>query len=520
MSLKRMSLKNPGVLIWLAVGASLALTLWKIHFSPLINTDAILYLVATEQLLAAGLAESLSVYNWPFFQIAIAAIHQLTGLELLTAGRILMAACFILLVVAYGRVVRVLGGDGKTLGFALLLILCHTAINDFRDSLVRDPGMIAFVLLALAEQLRFAETGRWRHALLWAFCIGVAFLFRVEALALAVAAPLAMLWVNEYPPKARLRLAARLYTVPVAAVCAAVTISLALPAQLGDRIKLHSDLHFFRENLGDLAIKIDNFSQVISTEILAEFSHRDATLAFVAVIATITLANLARALTLPYLVALILSRFWPARATERRQRLIISWYALIVFAYLFSFALFARFSLTRYSLLLALLLLLPLPFYLRDWWERAPRRTLARGLIVFMFVANGADSLISSDWKKAYIRDAARWARESPAIAADRLVTNEPYLSYFSGKADREMVVRAINPGRAQLRERRDLYWLAGYSYGFRVRQGEEARHLEEEIFRADGKILRVFNGADGRSLYLFTVARDVPRSPLFSGRP
>src|SRR5690606_28674715 len=97
------------------------------------------------------------------------------------------------------------------------VVLCHTELIDARDSLLRDPGMIAFVLLGLAEQLRFADTGRWRHCLLWLAAMAVAFLFRVEALAIAALAPLALLTLPGRPLRERLILTARLACIPAVA---------------------------------------------------------------------------------------------------------------------------------------------------------------------------------------------------------------------------------------------------------------------------------------------------------------
>ena len=504
-----------------AILVSAALSLWKLWFTPLVNTDAILYMVAAETYLAEGLAASLSVYSWPFLHVAMAELHSLTGLSLATSGQLLMATCFALLVLAFLRVCGELGADARTRWFALAVILCHPIVNDFRPNLVRDPGMLAFVLLALAEQLRFTRTGRHRHALGWLAALGMAFLFRVEALALVALGPLAILFSSAWDRATRWRRCGTLYLAPLALAIVGAGLWLASgDREAGENLKLTNDLEFLTRNLANFSATTARVADIIAGQVLGEFSSHDAHLALYAIVATITIASLTRAITLPYLIPLLLARTAKGGIRWPRELIQVGWYGGVILCYLLAFALFTRFSTTRYGLQLALLLLVPLPFLLDHWWRQANGRRWVRSLIILALTVNGLDSLIGSDWKKTYIRDAAHWLRQSDALPAGDVITNEPYIGYFGEKTNTELVLRAINASREPLTERRDLYWLANYNYAHRVKRGRAEKQLVDDIDRGDGEILQVFPGADGRSVYIFTMKRDLPRSPLLLERP
>jgi len=501
------------------VVANLLLSAWKILYAPLVNKDAILYLIAAEKIVASGLPAAVDIYNWPMFHILMAWLHQLSGLPLLASGQLIMTACFILLTLGFCRVVRDLGGDDRTVLFAFLVILCLPTVTDLRSSLVRDPGLLAFMLLALSQQLRFAANPSWRHCLCWAGYIFMAFLFRVEALALALLAPLAMLLVTGQPLARRLSLCLQLAALPVAASILGLALAhLLLPEGLA-KIKVIVDLGFMVDGARNLAVDFSQRAAIIGHQVLAEFSAGDAGYAYLAALLAIVVVNLFSAVSLPYALPLIAAGRW--RSPPSSGARVVLFYGLVVLAYLCLFTLIARFNLTRYCLQLAVLLLLALPFvFTRLWHKPSARTTLVRGLIGFLIFANAMDGLISQERRKAYIRDAALWAREAPAIGQDQLISNEPYIAYFSTKSTTDTVLRAINASRQPLLETVDTYWLASHLYAYRVRQGEQEQALRADIARADGTVLRHFPGRDNRSVVVFQIGKDVQRSALLLERP
>jgi len=502
---------------WLIFLISALVSLWKVVARPVVNTDGVLYFIAAENILESGMSASFAVYQWPFFQMLLAAFHWLSGLPLLYSAHLLMSLCFALLVVAFCRIVRLMGGDNRTVFFAFLVIICHTVINDLRPIIIRDPGMLAFLLLALSEQIRFAITPRWRYAIRWGIYVLIALLFRVEAFAIATLAPFAMLTLVRHALRERILLALKLYTLPaLAGILGALAAAVFSVNELGE-FKLFHDLGFMLQQSLHLAGGFSERARIIEEQILLEFSAKDATWAMMGMAFAITLVNVLRAITLPYVLALlgILCRPFTMEIDPRARNIII-FNALIITSYLFSFSLFAHFNLDRYCLQFAVLALLPLPFALAHWWQRAAALFPVRALIVLLFTASALDSLISSDYKKVYIRDAASWARENSAIAAGSLRSNEPYIGYFSTKEPRDAVLTTINPARLDPQDTSRAHWLSGTVYAQRVRDGADLKLLHEDIANAQGAILKEFPGGDGRSVVVFTAGRDTPRSELF----
>lgn len=502
---------------WFIFLASSLVSLWKIAAKPVVNTDGILYFIAAENILDSGMSASLAVYQWPFFQMLLAGFHFVTGLPLLYSAHLAISLCFALLVVAFCRIVRLMGGDNRVVFFAFLVILCHTVINDLRPIVIRDPGMLAFLFLALGEQIRFAITPRWRYCIRWGIYVLVALLFRVEAFAIVTLAPFAMLAVDKYPLRERAILVLKLLTIPLAAGISGAALSLVFSVNGLGEFKLFQDLNFMLTESRHLAGGLSSHAKVIEEQLLASFSAKDAIWAMMGMSFAITLVNTLRAITLPYLFLLLgMARQHPPLGINPCARNIIIVYGLIIASYLFCFSLFANFNLDRYCLQLGVLALLPLPFALARWWHHPSNRLATRAVIVLLLAGSALDSLISSDYKKAYIRDAAVWARESPDIPPGSLISNVPYIGYFSDKEPRETILKTMTPEPAGADDESRDHWLPGMIYAQRVDNGTALDQLQQDIASAGGNILKEFPGGDGLSVIIFRAGSDTPGSPPF----
>ena len=95
------------------VAASLLLSLWLITIDPLINRDAILYLRAADAYLESGFFASQQVFARPLISVSIALLHQLTGINLISAGLLLISVFYALFCAGFVATVRTLGGDHR-----------------------------------------------------------------------------------------------------------------------------------------------------------------------------------------------------------------------------------------------------------------------------------------------------------------------------------------------------------------------------------------------------------------------
>ncbi|GIX31831.1 MAG: hypothetical protein KatS3mg124_2303 [Porticoccaceae bacterium] len=499
---------SAGALWWttLLVG-SLVLSSWRLASAPVLNDDAVLYLIGAERYLAGGFDAALATYGWPFLSVAIAWLHRLTGLPLPAAGLLLENLSLLLLAVAFCRTARLLGGDRAAVSWwALLLVLSHPLLNDFRAKILRDPGFAACLLLALSAQCRFATSGRLRHAAGWAAALAAGSLFRVEALAFALLSPWLLLRRRPDAPGSG----------------GAPALTLALPAGLGllalggwglaeaeaKPAQLAAALAGGAAELGE---RLQRLAEFLGRELFAPYARDYAPAVLLLAVLLVTAGNAIQALTLPWAAAWLfhLRRGVPV---PPRERGLLYGYAAIAAAYLAGFTLFAGFNMDRYCLPLALLLLAPLAPSLAAWWRRGGA---ARALLLAALAVNAAAGLWPQG-DKVYLRQAASWIAANDAIPPRRLLTDEPYLGYFGGKSDLDQLLAARYPEHRPTPDTWALCWLPGYFYAVRTRDAAGATRLAAEVARARGQVLARFANPEGRAVWIFQVARATPRSPPF----
>lgn len=168
---------------------SLLLSLAAHGRGDLIGRDGILYVETARAILDLGLWAPHPGIDWQFFPILMAGLSGLTGLDMETAGNLLNAfllagACALAVAMARQRMPEVAWT-------ACLVVLAMPGYNGYRDDLIREHGFWCFSMLAFWLAMRWEANGRWREALACQLALGVAVLFRLEAVAFY---PALMLW--------------------------------------------------------------------------------------------------------------------------------------------------------------------------------------------------------------------------------------------------------------------------------------------------------------------------------------
>lgn len=228
--------------VWVAFVASLLLSLLAIVTSGMLNRDGMLYVEAARFFQQSGWSGAREIFAWPFLSALMGVLSQLTGLGLETVGYTLnalfMAGACALLIACAARLFP------EAVWPTLLALLAIPGLNDYREELLREYGCWFFVMLAFWLALRWADAPRWRLALSIHLALGVAALFRPEAIALL---PALILWqAVEAPPHERWRRLAMIGVLPllagVALLVAHVTGS--LPGRLSSDLGRFSPERF------------------------------------------------------------------------------------------------------------------------------------------------------------------------------------------------------------------------------------------------------------------------------------
>jgi hypothetical protein len=150
-----------------------------------LNRDGMLYVETARTFIEQGFHAAMANFNWPFLSLLMAWLSLPTGLDLETSGHLLnalfMAGACALLVACARR------GFPEATWHVCLVVLALPGLNGYRDELLREYGSWFFIMLAIWLALRWSDAPRWPLAIASQLALGMAALFRPEALALLLA---------------------------------------------------------------------------------------------------------------------------------------------------------------------------------------------------------------------------------------------------------------------------------------------------------------------------------------------
>lgn len=471
--------------------ASLLVSAWLIAMDPLINRDAIIYLRAADAYLTQGFAASQQEFGRPFLSIAMALLHQLTGMPTLWAGLVLVSLAYAFLCTGFVATVHALGGDRRVQWLAAALVLSHPLLNHTRSAIMRDPIYWALLILAIRELLLYLRQPSLGHQLRWTIYILLGALFRFEGLFFAVLAPAALLFCRELPDRPSHCL--RLLLPQLLAILAIGTAVWWYSEQYGEYAQLFPAIRTYLDNLLALPSDFAATAAAAGKHMLQFTSQEDAGVALLAGLAAVLLLNLCRALTWPWLAMLVWGRAAGllGRLRHDDNTLVVA-HVVIGFTYLALFMLLNRFMLERYSNQVVLFVLLYLPFMLGALWGAGGWR---RVLVLVVLLGMGADTLHTSDGDKRFIREATDWVRDNTPPQA-RIASNEKYIAYFSERPfDWASALGTTFELEELLSERRNWRQVDYLVVHLRKRQEgewraflEENRLVELKSFRSDSR--------------------------------
>ena len=416
-----------------AVVASLAFSWCAYLADPLLNPDGILYLRAAEAFLSDGVEGAFGLYEWPAFSIAVGVLHQFSGISLPIAAHALNAVLVSVLVVAFISLCREAGADRLTQALAAVVILVHPELNEDRNLVIRDFGFWAFSLLSLLALMRYAGRKRLRDALLWSVAVLLAFALRSEALLLALTGPLA-LFASEESWRRRFLTYLKFNSIFVALTLLAVACLVAVPGFV-ERFAATSLVLKWSHPLLEMKGEVWQAAQNVNAVLLTEYSDEFGLLFLLTGLTAMLVAKLLATLGVPS-IAVLAYGFWKLRLKlPARSKWPILSYAAACLVYLGAFILFHRFLQGRHPMLLAMLLMLPVPFFLGQIYSKAKvlhrqgAFSLAFALVLGVCLVDG---FISFGHSKDYLVDALAWV-ETQAGGNEAIRTNSQEIAYHSG---------------------------------------------------------------------------------------
>ena len=156
-----------------------------------INRDGVMYLTQSQYIVEGNWDKAMEIYNWAFFSILIAGLHQLTGLSLQYAAHMINVALFVLASFFFIKNVTLVSLNKTNILFATLILLTSIPLmDDYLSMVLRDQGQWAGFMIGVYGYLRWIKSPQWLWAALWqaGFLFGT--LFRPECLLFNILLPL------------------------------------------------------------------------------------------------------------------------------------------------------------------------------------------------------------------------------------------------------------------------------------------------------------------------------------------
>jgi hypothetical protein len=380
-----------------------------------INRDGILYVNTARAFLEGGFGAALELFRWPFLPILIAGASKITGIGLENAGYLLNA---VFMAGACALLVASASPKQPAAAWAICLVaLALPGVNEYRDELLREFGCWFFIVLSFWLALRWSEKPRWAAALAIQLSLGVAALFRPEAVAMFGAL---ILWqIFEAPKGEKLKRVLMIGGPSIAALTALLALYLGGHLSPGNRLSGE----FSRFSTARFDAKAETMSMAF-----IEYARGQArSILFFGSLALIPVKFFSKiGILIAPLACLLLSK---------HVRAILSHYALFAWGFLAHlmvlvvFVLDLQFLAGRY---VGLLLIMAAPFVGIGFWLLCQRFPRWRAAMVATVIAAMLASATSLSPGKTQFVQAGAWlsanASESP-----RIYIESGRSAYFAG---------------------------------------------------------------------------------------
>jgi len=408
---------------------SLLLSILALYSDDIINSDGIMYIELSQAYLDGGLIASAKVYNWPFFSILVALIHQITQLSLETSTYVLNTILFVLLTDVLVLISNKILPNSRQLAFAALFFLCFLTLNEYRDFIIRDIGYWAFCSLALYQFMKFLEKSTLKNATIWQAVIIVAILFRVEGIVIFFGLPASLFFIQS--PKIAIKNTIQLYYIAIISTLLLILFAVGLSDLTTTFNKITTVTNYI--NLDILLSKLDERIDIMGSQILNKHSDSYGALILSSGLIVMLIYKLIKAVSIGYIGLYFYSRWQKISPQPSPYQGLIGYFLILNIVILLAFLFTEYFVSKRYAMVaLISILLLMMPrlcnIMERAWTSKNKPILIIAGLILFVGLVDG----MTKSNSKLYIKDVAIWASDNLPENSTVLTDDEFIQYYFS----------------------------------------------------------------------------------------
>lgn len=402
------------------IAGSLLLSLIAYLGVVTISKDGAFYVDIARTIVEQGVVAGAERFNWLGFPLFLAGLHQITSLPIegLAYGvcALFMAGSCALLVDLVAQ------HKPQAAWWALLVVLAMPAFNTFRGDIIREHGFWFFSVLAFWLAARWhVRGGLWLAAAVHA-SVGLAVIFRLEALVLEVA--LALWLFPNVISRSGWRKLLQFFCLPL---LAALGVLLLLG---GSDILSQERVQYFIKMLDPLQIQRDYqaLSQGFAESLKYEFAQDDAGKIVLMGAIGLILFSFVKLLG-PFAVPLLTS----AGREESMQGLRFAkplvyasgLYGIVLLLFFFH----QQFLNSRYVSFLHLLAVPLMTFAVYGFAGRYPKWAKALSAVAVLVML---DNVVSLGAKKTHYIEAGRWLSEHYQ-KTDAVFYDDPRVGYYAG---------------------------------------------------------------------------------------
>lgn len=490
----------------LAIALSILISVWCVYANDVVNSDGVAHLEAAHQLVQGNWGEIFTWHGRSLLEVLIALLSSTTGVSVDISLYVLNALLATLVVVSFMGIVREFGSDRKSLVAAMLVVLFHPAINQYRAMAVDDLGYVGFYLLSIMLLLRYCRGPSPFGAVWWLSALGAALLFRLEAIAflgfflmflqkgksISTSKGIASIVIALFCVAAMFGSAVWWTWTPTASINAGGSTA-ALPELLS-------------AGWDQMAAGLSDKTIAIKDDYLGRFAGDYASAVLVIALIVIILVETLSKLT-PIHALLVGHAAYQNLIFPRSMKTL--WYGLLLCNLVVAAVLILVnvFSIDRYSLSLPLTLLLAAPLslvWLHDHWRSNGHPGWTRNWIfpgaVLLLIATGIKSL-DTFTSTGYLKEAGLWLKHNTPTEAS-LYTNSKVVRFYAEKSP--------NISRSDIGWSNNVHFIRSGEwdqYDFLAIHIDDDRRYRASRFLKLIKLepVRIFSSAAGDRVFLFS---------------
>ncbi len=433
---------------WYAVAISLLMSVYTILLPGLPNDDAYTYIRTADVFLQQGLSAAIGHYTWAGYSILIGLLSSI-GLELFTAAYLLNALFYAVLAYAFISIVKRFDDSPRILFLAALTILVLPELNETRDYVIRDIGFWSLSVVGLWQFVEFNCDRQIKHGIGFCFAMGVATLFRMEAVVYLALTPFFLLLNDNYNSTRNradlLRLLAFIAAMSLAGVLLLLLMGVNLLSLMVEFISVYQP--FLMNVINPPESETVAAANAIFGDYASTFSRKYVTPVIAFGLLVVLFMNIFYAISGPYFWLLVYGYFKRYTVWKKAEMAPLLAFALINFVVLFAFLYITRYLSSRYGVILGITVATQIPFVVSkilDALESSKWRQSGMNALIIFFFFCAVDSYISFGKPKTWLIDAANYVNREASPSTD-IITNNHTIAYFSGKVeDYDQVLRNL----------------------------------------------------------------------------